>query len=68
MNMTIHIPEHIEIIPEPMGGAHRNPQQSAENLKIALKVQLAQLAEQSIDDLLDSRYQRYMSYGNFDEA
>jgi len=57
-----------QIIPEPMGGGHRNPQQSAENLKIALKVQLAQLGDQSIDDLLESRYQRYMSYGNFEEA
>jgi len=57
-----------QIIPEPMGGAHRNPQQAADNLKIALKVQLAQLAEQPIDELLDARYQRYMSYGNFEEA
>ena len=57
-----------QIIPEPMGGAHRNPQQAADNLKIALKVQLAQLAEQPIDELLDARYQRYMNYGNFEEA
>lgn len=57
-----------QIVPEPMGGAHRNPQQAADNLKIALKVQLAQLAEQPIDELLDARYQRYMNYGNFEEA
>ncbi|MEA3406103.1 MAG: acetyl-CoA carboxylase carboxyltransferase subunit alpha [Pseudomonadota bacterium] len=57
-----------QIIPEPLGGAHRDPKQAAENLKQALKVQLAQLAEKPIDDLLDSRYQRYMSFGNFDES
>ncbi|MBN2865523.1 MAG: acetyl-CoA carboxylase carboxyltransferase subunit alpha [Thiotrichales bacterium] len=57
-----------QIIPEPMGGAHRNPQQAADNLKIALKVQLSQLAERPIEELLDARYQRYMSYGNFEDA
>ncbi len=56
------------IIPEPLGGAHRNPKQAAENLKIALKTQLAALSEQPIEALLDARYQRYMSYGNFDDA
>jgi len=57
-----------QIISEPLGGAHRDPKQAAENLKQALKVQLEQLAEKPMDDLLDSRYQRYMSYGNFNEA
>jgi len=57
-----------QIIPEPLGGAHRNFKQASENLKQALKVQLNQLADKPMDELLDSRYQRYMSYGNFNEA
>ena len=57
-----------QIVLEPLGGGHRNPQESAENLKIALKSQLSMLSEQSIDTLLENRYQRYMSYGNFEEA
>lgn len=57
-----------QIIPEPLGGAHRDPKQAAQNLKQALKVQLTQLAEKPMDELLESRYQRYMSFGNFTEA
>lgn len=57
-----------KIIPEPMGGAHRNPQQTAEGLKAVLKAQLATLSEKPIEELLDARYKRYMGYGNFTEA
>jgi len=57
-----------EIIPEPLGGAHRNHQQAAENVKQALTHQLAQLKAQPVDELVDQRYQRYMRYGNWEEA
>ncbi|GAB6034385.1 acetyl-CoA carboxylase carboxyltransferase subunit alpha [Galenea microaerophila] len=57
-----------EIIPEPLGGAHRNHQQAAENVKQALTHQLAQLKAQPLDELVDQRYQRYMRYGNWEEA
>lgn len=56
------------IIPEPRGGAHRNHQKSADSLKTALKAQLDTLSEKPISELLETRYQRYMNYGNFTEA
>lgn len=56
------------IIPEPLGGAHRNPKEAATSLKQALNIQLSKLAEESIETLLEKRYQRYMDYGNFDVA
>ncbi|BBN59673.1 acetyl-CoA carboxylase carboxyltransferase subunit alpha [Hydrogenovibrio marinus] len=56
------------IIPEPLGGAHRNPQQAALTLKQALVDQLDLMENRAIDQLVDSRYQRYMKYGNFELA
>lgn len=53
-----------EIIPEPLGGAHRDIEIMAETLKERLTAQLDELAEQPLDDLLERRYQRLMSYGN----
>ena len=55
------------IIPEPLGGAHRNHKEAADNLKKALTDQLAIMKGQLMDELLDRRYQRYMSYGNWEE-
>ncbi|HCH50664.1 MAG TPA: acetyl-CoA carboxylase carboxyl transferase subunit alpha [Proteus sp.] len=51
------------IIPEPLGGAHREYQQAAEFLKQQLLIDLAQLKSLSIDELLEDRYQKLMSYG-----
>lgn len=53
-----------ETIPEPLGGAHRNIDAMAETLKEKLITQVADLQSQNLDDLLDRRYQRLMSYGN----
>lgn len=57
-----------QIIPEPLGGAHRGPEQAAEALKSALIERLNALVEEPIETLLEQRYQRYMQYGNFEEA
>ncbi|EXI62274.1 acetyl-CoA carboxylase subunit alpha [Mannheimia granulomatis] len=51
------------IIPEPLGGAHRNVEQIAQNLKQRLIEDLAELDQLSKEDLLERRYQRLMSYG-----
>ncbi|MFL0808775.1 MAG: acetyl-CoA carboxylase carboxyltransferase subunit alpha [Agarilytica sp.] len=53
-----------ETIPEPLGGAHRNMDQMAENLKARLQEQLEELTAMNLDDLLAKRYERLMSYGN----
>lgn len=53
-----------ETIEEPLGGAHRDIDSMAAKLKDRLIDQLDNLAAQGMDDLLDKRYQRLMSYGN----
>jgi len=53
-----------ETIPEPLGGAHRNIDAMAETLRLRLSEQLEQLNAVPIEDLLEKRYQRLMSYGN----
>ncbi|MBT3347172.1 MAG: acetyl-CoA carboxylase carboxyl transferase subunit alpha [Thiotrichales bacterium] len=56
------------IIEEPLGGAHRQPEQAAAALKDTLLIQLKELQELqtvSSEALLDARYKRLMSYGNY---
>ncbi|MGL6161815.1 acetyl-CoA carboxylase carboxyl transferase subunit alpha [Microbulbifer sp.] len=53
-----------ETIPEPLGGAHRDPDTIAARLKERLSAQVEQLRNVPIDELLEKRYQRLMSYGN----
>jgi acetyl-CoA carboxylase carboxyl transferase subunit alpha len=55
------------IIKEPLGGAHRDVDAIAENIKQALVEELDQLTAASIDELLESRYRRLMAYGEFTE-
>ena len=52
-----------ETILEPIGGAHRDIEAMAVNLKISLIKQLDNLAAIPIDELIENRYQRLMSYG-----
>lgn len=51
------------IVPEPLGGAHRNFDEMAANLKQRLLDDLADLDPLNQDALIDRRYQRLMSYG-----
>lgn len=51
------------IIPEPLGGAHRNPEAMAASLKEQLLADLADLDVLGEEELLNRRYQRLMSYG-----
>ena len=53
-----------ETIPEPLGGAHRNIDQMAMNLQSKLIDQVDRLSALSLDDLIEKRYKRLMSYGN----
>lgn len=55
------------IVPEPMGGAHRAPEDMMQSLHRALAEELAQLRSQSLENLLDARHERLMSYGKFKE-
>jgi len=51
------------IIPEPLGGAHRNYDAMAQSLKKELLRQLTELQSYPVAALLDQRYKRLMSYG-----
>ncbi|MEM0514658.1 acetyl-CoA carboxylase carboxyl transferase subunit alpha [Pseudoalteromonas sp. YIC-827] len=51
------------IIEEPLGGAHRNYDAMAKSLKAQLKRDLAELRENSVEEMLDLRYKRLMSFG-----
>jgi acetyl-CoA carboxylase carboxyl transferase subunit alpha len=53
-----------ETIPEPLGGAHRDMDAMASNLRERLIAQVDKLSREPLDALLERRYQRLMSYGN----
>jgi len=55
-----------ETIPEPLGGAHRDIEAMSNSLKTRLSEQLDELQAIPIDELLERRYQRLMSYGKPD--
>lgn len=52
-----------DVIAEPLGGAHRAPEQMANTLKNALLSDLERLQKLNTAELLDRRYKRLMSYG-----
>ena len=56
-----------EIVPEPLGGAHRNAEAMANTLKSALIANLDKLTAIPFDNLLTRRYQRMMQVGEFEE-
>jgi acetyl-CoA carboxylase carboxyl transferase subunit alpha len=57
-----------DVIPEPLGGAHRDPQTMAEALKQSLTQTLASLQGIPLDALLVQRRKRLASYGVFKES
>lgn len=56
-----------QIIPEPLGGAHRNIEATAQAIGEALDANLRALNATKIETLLDKRYQRIMGFGQFEE-
>jgi acetyl-CoA carboxylase carboxyl transferase subunit alpha len=52
-----------EIIPEPLGGAHRDPPKMAEFLKASIKKNLNELNTLDKDELLKSRYRKFRNMG-----
>jgi len=57
-----------EIIPEPLGGAHRDHRQMAGALKASLIHNIRELAAMPLDELLEQRYQRFRRIGVFEET
>ncbi len=56
------------IVPEPLGGAHRDPTGMAATLKKTLLEELALLDPVAAPDLLENRYRRLRSYGAYEAA
>ena len=56
------------IVNEPMGGAHRAPDEMMDSLRKALADELSKLEAKPIKALLEQRYDRLMSYGKFKDA
>ncbi len=54
-----------EIVPEPLGGAHRNYKEAAENLKVALLRNFEELGRLNVKDLVDRRYKKFRVIGPY---
>jgi acetyl-CoA carboxylase carboxyl transferase subunit alpha len=57
-----------KIVSEPLGGAHRDPQATAQSLRKALTEALRQLQEKKPKELVEERLERLMGHGKFKEA
>lgn len=57
-----------DVIDEPLGGAHRNPERTVEKVRQAIKKNLETLQELSKKELVEARYDKYRKMGEFDEA
>jgi acetyl-CoA carboxylase carboxyl transferase subunit alpha len=57
-----------EIVPEPPGGAHADPDGAAVSLGVALERNLAELDGLPVDQLLERRAAKYLKMGKFEEA
>lgn len=56
-----------EVISEPLGGAHRNPQEAASNIKECILKYLKDLKNISLTELIKQRYQKFRKIGVFKE-
>jgi acetyl-CoA carboxylase carboxyl transferase subunit alpha len=54
------------IIPEPLGGAHRNPQQAAETLKSILLEEITKLKKIKVDKLIEKRVEKFQKMGEWE--
>jgi acetyl-CoA carboxylase carboxyl transferase subunit alpha len=56
------------MVPEPLGGAHRDPQATAASLKKALSEAYKQLKDKKPKELVEERLERLMAHGRFKET
>ena len=57
-----------EVVPEPLGGAHHDPEIAARNLHTSLMRHLDQLTRKPIDTLLNERYEKFRRMGKVFEG
>ena len=54
-----------EMIKEPKGGAHKNPQKTAEEIKNSIVNFLSKVKDKDLEGLIDERYKKFRNMGNF---
>lgn len=52
-----------EVVPEPLGGAHRDPQKTAQNIKESIQKNLKELKTLTKEELLQARYKKFRGMG-----
>ena len=55
------------IVPEPLGGAHRDVEETVRRLQVTLQAEFDKLRSIPPEQLLEGRYQRLMQHGEFQE-
>jgi acetyl-CoA carboxylase carboxyl transferase subunit alpha len=55
-------------IPEPLGGAHRDPEETAAEIKKTIIENLEELSKLSTDELLEARYNKFRNMGVYKEG
>lgn len=56
-----------EVIPEPLGGAHNEPNEVAARIADCIERQLDELCARDAESLIDMRYRRLLSFGEFQD-
>ncbi|MGB7158967.1 MAG: acetyl-CoA carboxylase carboxyltransferase subunit alpha [Tepidisphaeraceae bacterium] len=56
------------VIPEPLGGAHRDPHTAAHNLEQYIAKTIRELKRFKVENLLERRYEKFRNLGEFSEA
>ena len=56
-----------EVINEPLSGAHRDLEETCENLRASLRENLARFTQLEVNEMLDMRFQRLTGYGVYKE-
>lgn len=57
-----------DIIPEPLGGAHREPQETGKRIKAKIVSARAELVRIPVEELIQKRYEKFRKIGNFWES
>ncbi|MDP8299665.1 MAG: acetyl-CoA carboxylase carboxyltransferase subunit alpha [Candidatus Tantalella remota] len=72
--LKLTAPELLELnvidgmVKEPLGGAHRNPEETAENIKKTILDNLEELNRFSADEIVEKRYQKFRNMGVYREG
>ena len=72
--LKLTAPELLELgiidgmIPEPLGGAHRDPQRAADEIKKTILQNIEELSKFTPEELVNARYNKYRNMGAYREG